>query len=62
MLYNITFSQAAEDDLLAASIWYEQQRIGLGKEFVQAVKMSAQSIQSNPVICISPEKYPGYPV
>jgi toxin ParE1/3/4 len=48
MLYNITFSDDAEDDMLAAYIWYERQKKGLGKEFNNEVKNAAASIQSNP--------------
>ena len=48
MLYNITLSLEAEDDILNAYLWYEQQRPGLGKEFTDALEHSFLSIQSNP--------------
>jgi len=49
MQYNITFSDDAEDDMLSAYIWYEQQKEGLGDEFNNAVKKAASSIQANPL-------------
>ena len=50
MLYNITFSEEAEEDIFSAYVWYEQQRAGLGDEFKNAVKEAASSIQSNPLL------------
>ena len=50
MLYNITFSEEAEDDIFTAYFWYEQQRKGLGEEFKNAVKSASTLIQSNPLL------------
>jgi len=50
MPYNITFSQDAEEDIFSAYVWYEQQRVGLGDEFKNAVKEAAAAIQSNPLL------------
>jgi hypothetical protein len=39
MLYNITFSEEAEDDIFSAYVWYEQQRVGLGMNLKKQLKM-----------------------
>jgi toxin ParE1/3/4 len=38
----------AEVDITDAAIWYEQQRAGLGQEFVAAVDLAIASISENP--------------
>jgi hypothetical protein len=43
------FRPAASADLAAAHDWYEQQRPGLGDEFVAAVDMGVASIIAFPV-------------
>jgi len=40
----------AEDDLLAAQTWYEQQRPGLGAEFKAEVDRFVDQIQETPLI------------
>ena len=50
MRYNIALSLEAEDDILNAYKWYEQQRAGLGAEFIAAPENSFSSIQSGPDI------------
>ena len=49
MVYNITFSEEAEEDIFTGYVWYEQQRLGLGDEFKIAVRDAMLSIQSNPL-------------
>ena len=48
MQYNITLSLEAEEDILIAYQWYEQQRKGLGDEFAGYLENSFLSIQSGP--------------
>jgi len=50
MLYNFILSQEAEEAVHNATEWYEQQRNGLGKEFLIAVDNAFLSIQSNPLL------------
>jgi len=49
MQYNLTLSQEAEDAVYNAKEWYEQQRQGLGVEFLVAIDNAFLSIQSNPL-------------
>lgn len=44
--YNL--SQEAEDDILEAYLWYEEQRPGLGEEFLESLDKAHQSIMQNP--------------
>ncbi len=48
MPYNYKLSQEAEDDLLEAYVWYEEQRAGLGEEFLNALDKSRQTLLLNP--------------
>jgi len=48
MRYSYNLSQEAEDDMLEAYIWYEQQRSGLGEEFLESLDQARQSILQNP--------------
>jgi plasmid stabilization system protein ParE len=48
MLYNYNLSQEAEDDMLEAYIWYEQQQEGLGEEFLESLDEARLSIIRNP--------------
>ncbi len=50
MGYNLTLSRQAEKAIKDAFEWYEQQRPGLGEEFLIAVDHSFLSIQSNPFL------------
>ena len=50
MQYKLALSEQAEQAILDACLWYEEQRSGLGKEFLIAVKNSLISIQSNPLL------------
>ena len=46
--YNL--SKEAEDDLLEAYVWYEQQRAGLGEELLESLDKARQAIIQNPEI------------
>lgn len=48
MSYSLIFHQEALDELQDAHDWYEQQRIGLGVEFMDAIGEVVQRIQNNP--------------
>ena len=48
MLYSISLSTEAEEDILYAYLWYEQQRHGLGDEFNSALEDSFSSIALTP--------------
>ncbi len=49
MNYNITFSEEAEEDISKAYQWYEDQREGLGMEFIEAVRDAAKNVGYNPL-------------
>jgi hypothetical protein len=48
MPYSYNLSKEAEDDMLEAYVWYEQQRAGLGEEFLESLDNAHQSIIKNP--------------
>lgn len=48
MSYAVTFRPEAEEDLISAFRWYEEQCKGLGLEFFQVVDSRVSSIQGNP--------------
>ncbi len=48
MPYNYNLSQEAEDDMLEAYVWYEQQKSGLGEEFLESLDKARQAILHNP--------------
>ena len=48
MPYSYHLSSEAEDDILEAYIWYEQQRSGLGEDFLESLDKAHQSILQNP--------------
>ena len=48
MPYSYNLSHEAEDDMLEAYVWYEQQRSGLGEEFLESLDEARQSILQNP--------------
>lgn len=49
MSYSYNLSQEAEDDMLEAYVWYEQQRLGLGEEFLTSLDKARDSILQNPI-------------
>lgn len=44
--YNL--SKEAEDDMFEAYLWYEQQKPGLGEEFLESLDKARQSITRSP--------------
>lgn len=48
MDYNLNVSQEVEDDMFDVCKWHEQQRVGLGEEFLNAVDDSTQILLQNP--------------
>jgi len=49
MAYNFVVSLKAENHIQSAYHWYEEQRPGLGYNFIEAVDLSFKAIQSNPL-------------
>lgn len=49
MSYRLIISPEADLDIEDAFTWYEQQRPGLGSEFIRAVDVAISSIGSNPL-------------
>ena len=49
MRYNLIISQKAEGHIQSAYHWYEQQKNGLGNNFLDAIDIALLSIQSNPM-------------
>jgi toxin ParE1/3/4 len=47
--HEVLIADEAELDLLEAFVWYEEQRIGLGKRFINEVEKSLEKIASNPM-------------
>ena len=47
-LLPLRFSEEAADELEAAAHWYEEQRRGLGSEFIRTVEARLDSIQRTP--------------
>jgi plasmid stabilization system protein ParE len=50
MNYRISVRSQAETDIAAAAVWYDQQSLGLGTEFLRAVEVSIATIARNPAI------------
>ena len=50
MPYNFAVSQQAEEAIYDAGQWYEQQKKGLGEDFLIAVDDAFLSIKSNPLL------------
>ena len=48
MMYRLIVQPEAEADIEEASLWYEQQTEGLGRELVMAVNEGLRSIQDYP--------------
>ena len=49
MTRQVVFRPEAEDEVLEGREWYETKRLGLGKEFVQAVDELVSRIVENPL-------------
>ncbi len=41
-------TEEAQSDIRLASFWYENQSRGLGKEFIQSVRLAIKSIKNTP--------------
>lgn len=48
MTYEIRLREEAEKDLYEAATWYERQRNGLGKDFLDAASSTFAKIATNP--------------
>jgi plasmid stabilization system protein ParE len=48
VIYTLVIRPEAADDLIAARDWYQAQRNGLGREFLDAVEETFARIQDNP--------------
>lgn len=47
----LVYHHKVPDDVDTAYEWYEQQRMGLGNEFLAAVRLQLDLIQDNPELC-----------
>ena len=45
----LTFRRSAEQELIAAAIWYERREEGLGAAFLDAIKSTLQRVQESPL-------------
>ena len=50
MSREVVFRPQAEDDALEARAWYESRRVGLGREFGQAIDTLVARIVDNPLL------------
>lgn len=48
MSYKLRLQPEARDDIREARLWYDEQRAGLGREFVEEVETVLGAIRSNP--------------
>ncbi|WP_373521389.1 type II toxin-antitoxin system RelE/ParE family toxin [Aquiflexum sp.] len=46
--YNYRLSEEAEWDVYESFLWYENQRLGLGEEFLEELELAENAITSNP--------------
>lgn len=49
MEYPLIVGPEAESEMALARDWYEEQRVGLGREFLQAVSDGFERIRQNPL-------------
>lgn len=49
MRYRYNLSREAEDDVLEAYLWYEQQKPGLGEELLESLDKAHNSILQSPL-------------
>ena len=50
MKYRLVVRPEVDADLLQAEAWYEEQRPGLGHEFLQAIRTKLTSLPRNPLL------------
>ena len=49
MSYKLTIAKAAENDIRQAFLWYQEQKVSLGKTFEKHIFKAVNSIQDNPL-------------
>lgn len=49
MSYSLDFLPNVEDEIIDASLWYENKKEGLGLDFLLSVEAALHSIQRNPL-------------
>ncbi len=49
MTYRVLLRKEAQDDLSDAASWYEEQRLGLGGEFLDEAGAAFRRIEANPL-------------
>ena len=49
MTYRLLLRKEAQDDLSDAASWYEEQRLGLGGEFLDEARAAFSRIEANPL-------------
>lgn len=49
MTYRVLLRKEAQDDLSDAAGWYEEQRLGLGGEFLDEARAAFSRIEANPL-------------
>ena len=50
MSYRLVVRPEVDADLIEAEAWYEQQKVGLGREFLRAARDTMDSLSANPLI------------
>jgi toxin ParE1/3/4 len=48
MTLRVVYRRAAQAEFMDAAIWYEQQRIGLGEEFVREIEVAVNKAAESP--------------
>lgn len=48
MIPSLIIQALAEADITEAAIWYEEQRVGLGAEFLADIRTSVEQVVANP--------------
>ena len=48
MKWKVVVTEAAERDINGAAVWYEDESLGLGREFLGAIAAGLQQIEDNP--------------
>jgi plasmid stabilization system protein ParE len=48
MSYRLIIRNEAESDITDAAVWYQNQQVGLGEEFVSEIQTAVQSASTNP--------------
>lgn len=50
MKWNVVARPQAEDDIIEAAEWYDDQRVGLGDEFIEEILTVFDELESNPLL------------